>query len=270
MTTLYSSAINDSCIATITIDTCQVDAAVVEYPITIRDTTITLNYDELDDMAVVSTYISAGDLPTAPENAGVGLLQGVNDFLGFYLFANVSLRVRSTLPDQKPTYVGTSTIADMFFDSDLSNYSNYTNAKCNLKWFTPTKYALNSMHDFMFRSALGAGNGTEPQIFTVQHTNPGLVFHSEYRYLITALAVTLFALLSMLPLFWGRWNLGQPVTLSPLETAKAFGAPIMQLAGQNPTVEEILKTIRGIKVRYEREVTEDGSFMILRRQTDAE
>jgi hypothetical protein len=44
----------------------------------------------------------------------------------------------------------------------------------------------------------------------------------------------------------------------------------MQLAGQNPTVQEILKNIGGMKVRYEREVTDDGSFMILRRQTDEE
>jgi hypothetical protein len=269
MTTLYSSEINDSCIATISIDTCKIEAAVVEYPITIQGTTVSLNYDKLQDMAVISTYISAGDLSTAPKNAGAGPLEGLNDFLGYYLYANVTEELHFGW--SKPLYDGPSTIADMFYDSDPSSYDNYTFAKCNLKWSRPTEYVLNSMHEFMFRSALSAGNGTEPQIFIAQRTNPALVFQSEYRYLAAALAVILLALLAMLFLLWGWWELGRPVSLSPLETAKAFGAPMMQSAGRNPAVEGILKDNWGVRVRYEREMMDDGSDdMRLRTQTTAD
>jgi hypothetical protein len=102
----------------------------------------------------------------------------------------------------KPLYLGFSTIADMFFDADPSSYGNYTYAKCNLKWSRPTDYVLNSMHDFMFRSAVAAGNGTEPQIFIAQRANPALVFRSEYHYLAAALAVILVSLLAVLLLLW--------------------------------------------------------------------
>lgn len=85
LTTLYSSAVNDSCVATLRIDTCSIEAGVVEYPIIMHNSTITLNYGELQNMAVVSTYISAGDLPTAPQDAGAGPLIGLNNFYGYYL-----------------------------------------------------------------------------------------------------------------------------------------------------------------------------------------
>ena len=38
--------------------------------------------------------------------------------------------------------------------------------------------------------------------------------------------------------------------LSPLETAKAFGAPLMERAGWNSTVEEMVKEVGSEKIRY--------------------
>ncbi|KAI9766206.1 MAG: hypothetical protein M1839_005008 [Geoglossum umbratile] len=265
MTSLYSSSINDSCIATIRIDTCKIDAAVVEYPITIRGTTVTLNYDKLQSMAVDSTYISAGDLSTTPPNAGAGPLEGISDFIGYYLFANVSEKIHAGY--LKPTYLGLgqSMMADMFYSADSSSYSNYTYAKCNLKWSSPTKYVINSMHDFMFRSALAAGNGTA-QIFITKRTNQALVFHSDYQYLGAALGVIFLALLAVLSLFWRSWELRWNVSLSPLETARAFGAPVLQLAGRNLAVNGILDAVGDMSVRYERETTESRSAMIVRKQ----
>jgi hypothetical protein len=61
----------------------------------------------------------------------------------------------------------------------------------------------------------------------------------------------LLALLAVISLLWGWWELGRSVSLSPLETAKAFGAPMMQHVGRNSTVEEILKKTRGMKVKYD-------------------
>jgi hypothetical protein len=175
-------------------------------------------------MTVDSIYIFAGDLLTAPPGAGAGPLEGINDFIGYYCFANVTEKIHAGYPG--PTYLGqnnTGMIADMFYIADSSLYSNYTLAKCDLKWSSPTMYVLNSMHDFMFRSALAAGNGTA-QIFIAQRTNETLVFHSDYHYLGAAIGVTLLALLAVLSLFWRCWELGWHVSLSPLETASALRA----------------------------------------------
>ncbi|KAI9767113.1 MAG: hypothetical protein M1840_005902 [Geoglossum simile] len=259
LTTLYSSAVNDSCVATLTVDTCQIEAAVVEYPVTIQNSTVILNYGRLQDMPVTSTYISAGDLPTAPRGAGAGPLAGLNNFFGYYLYANVTEVFDPDLG--RSTYSGPSMIADLFFDPEASSYDNHTFAKCGLKWSSPTSYVLNSMHDFMFRAALRVGNGIEVQTFKAQRTSAALLFHSEPRYLASALAVMLLALLAVLSLLWGWWELGRLVSLSPLETAKAFGAPMMQSASQHSTIEGILKEIGETKFKYDERIllaTEGG------------
>jgi len=257
LTTLYSSDVNDSCIATLTVDTCDIGAAVVEYPITIQNSTVLLNRGELQNMTVVSTYISAGDLPTAPRNAGAGPLAGLNNFFGYYLYANVTEMYDPDL--NKSTYSGPSMIADLFFQPESSSYSAYTFSKCGLKWSSPTEYVLNSMHDFMFRAALRAGNSIEAQTFTARRTSQALVFHSDHRYLVAALVPILLALLSVLSLLWGWWRLGRPVNLSPLETARVLGAPILQTTRPDATVEEMLQDgeIGQRRVRLERGLVVD-------------
>ena len=70
---------------------------------------------------------------------------------------------------------------------------------------------------------------------------PTLLFHSDYRFLGAALAVMFVAFMALTALLWGWWDLERSVSLSPLETAKAFDAPLMKRAGQNSTVEEMIK-----------------------------
>jgi hypothetical protein len=94
-------------------------------------------------MAVVSTYISAGDLPTAPNGAGAGPLAGLNNFYGYYLYANVTEVFDTDL--NRSTYSGPSMIADLFFDPEASSYDSHTFATCGLKWSSPTEYVLNSV-----------------------------------------------------------------------------------------------------------------------------
>jgi Protein of unknown function (DUF3176) len=262
LTTLHSSAVNDSCIATLSVDTCQIEASIVEYPVTIQDSTVTLNSYELQDMTVVSTYTSAGDLSTAPMGAGAGPLQGLNDFFGTSLYANISEILNTYL--NRSIYIGPGMIADLFFDPESSSYNNHTFATCGLKWSSPTEYVLDSMHDFMFRAALRVGNGTETQTFTAQRSSPALLFHSDYRYLAAALAVMLFALLAVIFLLWGRWEFERPVNLSPLEIAIAFEAPMMPRACRSSAVKEILEEIGKNRVKYNNGgIVPDGSGIIL-------
>jgi hypothetical protein len=241
LTTLHSSDVNDLCIATLMVDTCDIDAAVVEYPIIIQNSTVSLKHDELKNMTVVSTYASAGDSPTAPQNSGAGPLAGLNNFFGYYLYANVTEVFDVYL--NKSTYSGPSMIADLFFDPEASSYDAYTFSRCGLKWSSPTEYVLDAMHEFMFRAALRAGNSTETQTFTVRRDAPALVFHSDERYLASALIAILLALLALVNLLWGWWQLEQSVTLSPIETARAFGAPALQTSKANATINDILREI---------------------------
>ena len=218
----------------------------VEYPITIQNSIVVLNYDELPNLTVVKTYVTAGDLPNATGGQGAGTLVGINIYYGNYLSANVTEEYD---PDVNESVYNTSMIADLFSDQEASSYDNYTFNRCGLIWSSPTDYVLNAMHDFMFRAALQANNGSV-QSFTAQRMIPALLFHSDYYYLAAALVAMLLALLVVLSLLWGWWELERPVSLSPLEMAKAFDAPIMRHAGQNSTVEGILKKVGEIGVKY--------------------
>jgi hypothetical protein len=235
--------------ATINVDTCSIDAAVVEYPILIQNTTVTR--EKLPNITVVSTYISAGDLPTASAGQGAGPLEGLNDFLGFYLESSTTLIIDPSR--DRSIYSGGSLFADLFFIPEISNYDDSIPRSCVLEFSSPTEYVLDSMYDFMFRASLQASTATDVQTFSVQRTTLALIFYSNYRFLAAALAVMLLALLAVLVLLWGWWKLGRHVSLSPLETARAFGPPAMREAGSNSAVDGILEAIGDMGVRYDGE-----------------
>lgn len=78
---------------------------------------------------------------------------------------------------------------------------------------------------------------------------PGQAYETQNLYQITwwhwgaSLAVTLLIVLCVTPTFWGFWALSRVPTMSPLETARAFDAPV--LADQKPEMatEELLRAV---------------------------
>jgi hypothetical protein len=250
LTTLHSSAIDDNCTATLTIDNCDIRAAIVDYPIIIKNSTIALNVNKLNNASAISEYIYPGDLP-ALTDAPVGTLRSLQFTFGFYLFANSSVRTPS---DYLNTVANMN--ADMFYQPDPSSYGNFTYTTCPLQWSSPTDFILSSMQNSMFRASLRASNDTDVQSLTVQRTKLAQVFHSEYGYLVAASLLTLLGLITLHFMLQGWWEFERPISLSPLETAKAFCAPFMEGASYHTTVDGILKTIGLIRVKY------DGKTMV--------
>lgn len=79
------------------------------------------------------------------------------------------------------------------------------------------------------------------------------VYVSNYAFLAAGVAVMLLAVIGVMPLFYGFWDLGRDVTLSPTETAKAFGAPVLDTEGvsSNATATAIAKSETGrLLVQY--------------------
>jgi hypothetical protein len=109
------------------------------------------------------------------------------------------------------------------------------------------------MHDFLFRASINASTDADLQTFHVGRTSLSLVFQSNYGYLAAALVVMLLALLAALFQLWGWWELGRKVSLSPLELARAFGAPVMELENEAAAVGGILKRAGKYEVRYDGE-----------------
>lgn len=249
LTTVHPSALDDSCMATINVDTCTIEAGLVEYSIVIQENAIALNKEMLDNMTVLSDYISPGDLPTAAKGQGAGPLQSINDYFG-YLSTQTVLQVD---PVTNNSLYSGDDLSDFFFEADDSNYNKSIMSKCGLLFSSPTSYSLHFMHEFLFRASLQASTDADTQTFGVQRSDVQLTFRSNYHYLTAVLSAMLVALLGLLSQVWAWWELGWNVTLSPIETANAFGAPVLQQVGER-AAKDILKVAGNIRVKYGEEV----------------
>jgi hypothetical protein len=76
------------------------------------------------------------------------------------------------------------------------------------------------------------------------------VYKTQPQWLASAFAVICLACFSIVPTYWGWWRLGRPVSMSPLEIARAFDAPLMQHADPNGTVADHLRAVGDMRVRY--------------------
>ena len=260
LTTLYSSAVDDTCTATLTVDSCQIEAGVVQYPVVIQNSTVALNTAKLSNITLLSRYSYPGDLPSATPGTPSGTLQTLNDYYGTYF--GTFTKVYS--PFQ---YTGASMLADMFYNADPSSYDNFTYPACYLSWSSPTSYVLGTFQDFLFRAALrSASSGADVQAFQVQRTTPTLVFHSEYGYLAAASFISLLGPFFTFFRLQGWSSLGRTVSLSPLETARAFLATlIITRTGRCLTADEILQFAGPTVVRYV-----DGEMIVVEQSRDTE
>jgi hypothetical protein len=77
-----------------------------------------------------------------------------------------------------------------------------------------------------------------------------------------AVAVMVLAVAFVFSIFWGWWSLGRPVSLSPIETAKAFSAPQLQGNNGNANIDDLLQETGRRRIQYG-EVTFVGNHPVL-------
>jgi hypothetical protein len=110
------------------------------------------------------------------------------------------------------------------------------------------------MQEFMAHAAIvaaGASGGKYDRHVTMDRTTPTTIYRADYRYLAGALIVMFAGLALVVTLLWGWWSLDRwNITLSPLETRKAFGAPLLKSERGSDEVDCILKDKGYVKVRY--------------------
>jgi hypothetical protein len=225
LTVLYISAIDDNCHAEEVVQQCWVMAAQSKYPLIIRNDTITFDQGKLLSMEIASIYNSPGDLLNTSRGTGLGPLKGLHSFLHDLFFSRATLRFRTST--NAWFYDGPGTLQDLFYEGH-SKSPRSENCTLNWKWSSPVEYLLKASVEFMFLTSLDVGSTLkDTQVFDVMRTQRWLVFHTDYSYLAGALVAILVPLVGVISLLWGWWELGRSVSLSPLETAKAFRAPLI-------------------------------------------
>ena len=78
-----------------------------------------------------------------------------------------------------------------------------------------------------------------------------------------ALALVLGCVICILPTYWGFWQLGRPVTLSPIDVANAFRSPALENThAANGDVEDLVKEIGSRSVKYGKAAAGTGRLEI--------
>ncbi|KAF2103501.1 hypothetical protein NA57DRAFT_72475 [Rhizodiscina lignyota] len=81
-------------------------------------------------------------------------------------------------------------------------------------------------------------------------------YATNYAYMWGGFVSTMVCILCVLPVYWGFWQLGRPVTLGPFEIAAAFRSPMVTGGG---TVEEVIKKRGDQKVQFGHIVSGDAA-----------
>ena len=233
---------DEKCAGSLQIRNCTLQAAIVEYPIIIDGNSSTVSLEPgtsyTDDKVIETTeYVGLGQV--GPTTLG-GLAKAITDLYD----STANLRFIGSLGYELVTQGPTS---NRFAIIDPSNPA----ANCTIYFEDPSIPLVEAARDLMFRTAIYSANGTNA-FQTVQATeNITLpVFHSNYVYLGLATLFSLLALLMVFPQFLGWWNLGRQVSMSPIETAKAFRAPMLMGSDPNGEKEELVAVTGDRGVMY--------------------
>jgi len=246
--TQFISEVTEDCIVTLRKETYYIVPATIHYPITIRNGLVKPNFTQvIENNQVISNYTSPADIKPKNVSDPIGPLMGLRDALG-PIYNAQALRGLD-----KPTAYrfvsGNDFWADMFLKMDVvpgSTYPENVIKKCSLMFYSPTQYILRQMLSYTFRAAqqVALERDDEEQYkqdFVAVHTYSELWYITDFRWLAASAATMLIGLMAASSLLWGWWRLDRYVTLSPLETAKALGAPVLASKGPEQEADSIVE-----------------------------
>ncbi|KAK4163600.1 hypothetical protein QBC43DRAFT_319389 [Cladorrhinum sp. PSN259] len=247
-----SGCINETHGAELRARRCDISPAVVKYPVVVSsNNTITLL--ELEggrscDDVVPGSIETREQAINETKRAGwqYSTHGGLALFMANRFSANYTMRGDSFLLDSG------------YWESYVEGYYPYEllrtgKSSCD-RWFTdPGPAVFRAVREIGLRSALMAANSSDPshKLELVGDTTETIaIYLANFGFLYGAVGVTVLAALSVVPLFYGFWKLGRDVSLSPLETAKAFRPVQLGGAASNSTVSELLKRVGSREIRY--------------------
>ncbi|KAK6439679.1 hypothetical protein LTR95_004121 [Oleoguttula sp. CCFEE 5521] len=82
-------------------------------------------------------------------------------------------------------------------------------------------------------------------------------YNTRFLYVMGAIISTVVCVLSVLPTYWGYWQLGRKVSLGPFEIAHAFRSP-MTASAANADIDQVLQQVGHHRVQYGQIVAGDA------------
>ena len=126
------------------------------------------------------------------------------------------------------------------------------------EFLDPMDAMLDKMREIAFRTAVRVGRDQPNNVTDADQTTPfqgsktRSIYVTDFRYMLAAGILSILSVLAISLPFYGWWQLGRTVSLSPLEIAKAFDAPILAHVGSNLDLSDSksLGTVAGVRVQY--------------------
>lgn len=134
----------------------------------------------------------------------------------------------------------------------LAMLSTITMSRCHVAYSlsSPLDDLVKQARELMFRTTIYWRNTTTTQHVVSSQTVNRLVYESRYLYLGLAVLSRTLALAAVTSIFHEYWHLGRRVTMSPIEIAKAFNAPLLSHEESNASANDLVKSIDARIVRY--------------------
>ena len=125
---------------------------------------------------------------------------------------------------------------------------------------TTNVYNLTSAQPYIISPNLTSTSRKLEQRSVLSSSTPKTVYTTHREWLAGGAAVMAIAAILISCTYWGFWTLGRSVSMSPLEIARAFDAPILQNADPNATGDDLKKEFGGETI-YPGRFTESGGSL---------
>lgn len=240
-----------ACDGELQIRNCTMTAAVVDYPVIINGNKSTIELlpgsSMFDDKVINQTEVA---LTTTSSPTTLG---GFGKALSNTYNSEANLRFVGAVGYELITTGATANRYAVIAGNSTSGSGTASYANCDLSFTDPSNDLVQGVRSLMFRTAIAAANSSIPadsQYVTAQESTTLPIYESHYLYLGLAVLVTSLGWLAMLPIFGGWWHVGRTVTMSPVETGKAFRAPMLASSDGNAEIDKLLKEVGTRPIRY--------------------
>lgn len=232
-----------ACYGDLVVQNCTLRSATVQYPVVINgnDSTITLDpastiYDDVVTK-IGPTIVEDQQGPTTLGGLWLALSNRFNSeaHLRWVGAVGYELLNEGATANQYVLINGSGTDQDGGFSPGTS---------CSLYYQDPANEEL------MFRTAVAAANSSSIQYVQAHQMSTRPIYESHYVFLAIATIVTGIAIACVSLTFHGYWRLGREFSMSPLEIATAFNAPMLRGAESNVDAKTLLNEVGGQAVKY--------------------
>ncbi|CAK4034145.1 Hypothetical predicted protein [Lecanosticta acicola] len=251
-----SSEMAQDCAGDYTYKTCSFRSAVAEYNVTTyNDTYVVLNSPLPNVIGLANN--------TARETYSLNQVIGAT-IGGVGLLASMDVYTYITMWSPGEKYQYTDNV-DTFQAKLMDNaFRFYAGDDCAPSWNNPMSDITATLNDVMFRTAVHAASEL-PEAELLDLIDPGLevdqevqglrvdaqpIFKTRWPFFWAAASVQLVCVLLVLVTYWDYWKLGRSVSLSPLEIAKAFDAPLLRDLPSNTEPSVLAKAIGNEETKY--------------------